>query len=172
MMLACAMIGALAGTALAADDRDICQRESGDVAIAACNRAINSGKFNGKSLALVYIWRGAEWRGKKEDDKALADYNVAIKLEPTVPAIFNNRADIFRDRGDLDRAIADYSTAIRLDPLYTAAFTNRGLAYVEKKDFEKARTDFQAALSVPPKHNDGEWAQKTAREQLEELKGK
>jgi tetratricopeptide (TPR) repeat protein len=170
--IACAIVGTLAGAAMAADDREICNKESGDVAIAACNRAINSGKFKGKSLAIVYVNRGAEWRGKKEADKALADYNVAIKLDPTVAAIFNNRANIYRDRGDLERAIADYSTAIPLDPLYTAAFTNRGLAYVEKKDFEKARTDFQAALSVPPKHNDGEWAQKTAREQLDELKSK
>ena len=90
----------------------------------------------------------------------------------SIPAIYNNRANIYRERGDLDRAIADYSTAIRLDPLYTAAFTNRGQAYQEKGQLDKAREDYQAALSVPAKHNDGEWAHKRARERLEELKGK
>lgn len=166
------IVTTFAGAAIAASDQDICQKESGDVAIAACNRAINSHKLKGKSLAIVYINRGAEWKAKKLDDKALADYSMAVKLDPTVPATYNNRANIYRDRGELDRAIADYSTAIRLDPLYTAAFTNRGLAYEEKADFEKARADFQAALSVPPKHNDGEWAQKKAREKLEALKDK
>jgi tetratricopeptide (TPR) repeat protein len=165
-------LGALAGAAIAADDRDICQKESGDVAIAACNRAINSGKFKGNALAIVYINRGAEWKAKKENDKALADYTKAINLDSSIPAIYNNRANIYRERGELDRAIADYTTAIRLDPLYTAAFTNRGLAYEQKDMFDKAREDFQAALSVPPKHNDGQWAQDTARERLEELKGK
>jgi tetratricopeptide (TPR) repeat protein len=171
-VLGCALLGGLAGAASAADDRDICQKESGDVAIAACNRAINSGKFTGKSLAIVYINRGAEWKAKKENDKALADYTIAINLDPSIPAIYNNRANIFRERGELDRAIADYSTAIRLDPLYTAAFTNRGLAYEQKNMLDKAREDFQASLSVPVKHNDGEWAHKTASEHLEQLKGK
>ena len=171
LLLAGAVLGALAGSAVA-DDFAICQKESGDVAIAACNRAINSNKYKGNLLSLLYIYRGAEWKGKGENDKALADYSRAIKLDPSVPAIYNNRANIIRDRGELDRAIADYDTAIRLDPLYTAAFTNRGLAYEKQGKYQKARSDFRAALSVPPKHNDGEWAQQTAREHLEELKDK
>lgn len=171
LLFAAAVLGGLAGSALASDF-DVCQKESGDVAIAACNRAINSKKYKGNLLSLLYIYRGAEWKGKGENDKALADYSMAIKLDPSVPAIYNNRANIIRDRGELDRAIADYDTAIRLDPLYTAAFTNRALAYEAKQDYEKARSDFRAALSVPPKHNDGAWAQQTAREHLDELKGK
>jgi tetratricopeptide (TPR) repeat protein len=164
-------LAVLAGAA-AADDMDICNKESGDVAIAACNRAIKSGKYKGKSLAIVYINRGAEWKAKKENDKALADYTRAIKLDSSIPAIYNNRANIFRERGELDRAISDYSTAIRLDPVYTAAFTNRGLAYEQKNMFDKAREDYNSALAVPPKHNDGKWAQDTARDHLERLKGK
>lgn len=171
-LFAAAVLGALAGAAVAADDRDICQKESGDVAIAACNRAINSGKYKGSSLAIVYVNRGAEWKAKKENDKALADYTRAIKLDSSIPAIYNNRANIYRERGEFDRAIADYSTAIRLDPVYTAAFTNRGLAYERKDMVDKAREDYQAALAVPPKHNDGKWAQDTARERLEQLKDK
>lgn len=172
MALAGIVLAGLAPAAAAADDRDICQKESGDVAIAACNRAIKSGKYTGKSLAIVYINRGAEWKAKKDNEKALADYTIAINLDSSIPAIYNNRANIYRERGELDRAIADYSTAIRLDPLYTAAFTNRGLAYEDKEMFAKAREDFQASLSVPAKHNDGEWAHKTARRHLEDLKGK
>src|SRR5512141_1906746 len=94
------VLGALAGAAVAADDMEICNKESGDVAIAACNRAINSGRYKGKTLAIIYVNRGAEWRGKKDDDKALADYTRAIQLDSSIPAIYNNRANIYRDRGD------------------------------------------------------------------------
>ena len=157
----------------AEDDRETCQKQSGDVAIAACGRAIASGKFKGKSLAVIYVNRGAEWKDKNQTDKALADYAAALKLDPGQPAIYNNRANILGDRGDTDRALADYNTAIKLDPAYTAAYTNRGLLYEEKKsDYAKARADFEAALKLPPKHSDGEWAQETARQRLEALKDK
>lgn len=169
-----ALACALAGTARASEaDRDACQKESGDTAIAACNRAIASGKFKGKTLAIIYVNRGAERKGKNELNKALADYASALKLDPSQAAVYNNRANIHVDRGDTDRALADYNTAIKLDPMYTAALTNRGLLYEEKKsDYTKARADFQAALKVPPKHSDGEWAQDTARERLEAIKDK
>ena len=162
----------LTGGAAAADDRDICQMQTGDAAIAACSRAIRSGKLKGKTLALAYAHRGAEWKGKNEIGKALADYGTALKLNPALAAVYNNRGVIASERGEFDRALANYATAIRLDPLYTAAFTNRGLAYEEKKEAVKARADFDAALAMPAKHNDGEWAHKTARDRLEALKGK
>jgi len=106
-VLARALLGGLASAA-SADDRDISQKESGDVAIAACNRAINSGKFKGKSLAIVYINnRGAAWKARNANDKALVDYTKAICLDSSIPAIYNNRANIYRERSNLDRAIAD-----------------------------------------------------------------
>ena len=44
----------------AADDAKICAYQSGDVAIAACTRAIKSGKYRGYELAIKYLNRGAE----------------------------------------------------------------------------------------------------------------
>ena len=64
--------------------------------------AIKSGKLTGKSLAIVYINRGAEWKAKKDNEKALADYTIAINLDSSIPAIYNNRANIYSERGELD----------------------------------------------------------------------
>jgi hypothetical protein len=67
----------------AADDGDICANESGDVAIAACTRAINSGRYKGNSLAVKYNNRGVEWRLKQDYERALSDYSAAIRYDET-----------------------------------------------------------------------------------------
>jgi tetratricopeptide (TPR) repeat protein len=171
-LVACASLCGGVGVA-AADDWKTCYAESGDVAIAACTRAIQSGKYKSKDLATLYVNRGAEWDNKKEYDKELADLSDAIRYDAKQPAIYKNRATVFRFRGETERALADYTTAIGLDPLYTAAYVNRGLLYEEdKNDRERAKADYRAALAVPPKFSDGAWAHTTARAHLDKLEGK
>src|SRR6516164_6515763 len=70
----------LAGTLLLvmpamADDADRCQKQSGDVAIAECTRAINSSRYSGHNLSVLYTKRGFEYGYKGELDRAIADYN-------------------------------------------------------------------------------------------------
>ena len=49
-------------------------------------------------------------------DKAAADYNEVIRLNPKDADAYRSRGVAYRDKGDLDKAIADYTEAIRLDP--------------------------------------------------------
>ena len=74
-----------------ADDWETCAKGAGDEAIAACTRAIKSGTYNGKTLALAYSNRGVEWRAKGDLARAIADYDEAIKADPQQPAAYNNR---------------------------------------------------------------------------------
>ncbi len=53
---------------------------------------------------------------KREYDRAIADYNEAIRLDPKFTAAYTNRGIAWRSKGEYDRAVADYSEAIRLDP--------------------------------------------------------
>src|SRR5580704_10109714 len=60
--------------------------------------------------------RGYVWQAKGEYDKAIADYNEAIRLDPKLVRAFVNRGSAWLIKGDNDKAIADYDEAIRLDP--------------------------------------------------------
>jgi tetratricopeptide (TPR) repeat protein len=141
----------LAGPA-AADDRDTCFKESGDVAIAACTRAIVSGNYRGKDLSELYVARCAEYNGKGDSDRAIADCNESLRLNPQYALAFNNRGNAYKNKGQNDRAIQDYDQAIRLDPQYADAFYNRGIAYGDKGQYDRAIQDYDQAIRLNPQH--------------------
>ena len=148
-----AALVALAGTVggARADDLQICHDQSGDVAIAACTRAIESGRLSKRNLAVAYTSRGVEWRAKGEVDRAIVDHGEAIRTDRTVPEAWYNRGNAYRQKGELDRAIKDYTEAIHLRPSDPSFFTNRGLTYQDKGDKAHASADFAAAERLKKK---------------------
>jgi tetratricopeptide (TPR) repeat protein len=84
----------------AADDAATCEEASGDVAVAACTRAIASGQYEGHDLARLHYYRAMEHGQKGDSASAIADYNRGIA---------------YKARGDLDRALWDYYKANALE---------------------------------------------------------
>ena len=74
-----------------AGDADACAKGSGDEKIAACTRSINSGFWKGPNLAWAYTNRGIAYRAKGQPDRAIADYDQAIRLNPNFAMAFYNR---------------------------------------------------------------------------------
>ena len=129
-----------------------CGKASGDEAIAACARAINSGLYSGRQLADLFHSRCFEWNKKQESDKAIADCNQAIRLEPNDTNAFFNRGYAYKAKGRYDRAIEDYDRAIRLNPSDADAFSNRGVAHKAKGQYDRAFEDFNQAIRLNPRH--------------------
>jgi lipoprotein NlpI len=92
------------------------------------------------------------YEAKGDHDRAIADYNEAIRVKPDYADAFNNRGVTYDHKGDHDRAIADYTEAIRIKPDYAAAFNNRGLAYYSKGDYDSAIADYAAAIRLAPNY--------------------
>jgi tetratricopeptide (TPR) repeat protein len=86
------------------------------VAIAACTRAIRSGRYNGPSLAVLYANRCAAHSDKGETDQALSDCNQAIQLDPKNAVAYANRCAALINKGETDQALSDCNQAILLDP--------------------------------------------------------
>jgi lipoprotein NlpI len=129
-----------------------CQELSGDAAIAACTRDINSGKYTGHDQAVAYYNRGVEYDNKGDYDRALADYSQAIRIDPKYALAYNNRGTAHSNKGDNERAIADYSQAINIDPKYAMAYYNRGNGYSLKGDSDRAIADYSQAISIDSKY--------------------
>jgi tetratricopeptide (TPR) repeat protein len=58
-------------------------------------------------------------------DRAIADFNAALKLKPDHFDALRNRGWAYWLQGDLNRAIADYDAALKLDPDDTGARSDR-----------------------------------------------
>ena len=81
-----------------------------------------------RKAAKAYNNRGVAYYKKGDYDRAIADYNEALRLDPKDASAYNNRGSAYAGEGDHDRAIADYNEALRLDPKYVYAYYNRGSA--------------------------------------------
>ena len=151
----------------AADDARICARDSGEIAIEACSRAIKSGRYKGHELARQYLYRGVERRLKQDFDLALADFGDAARIDKKYADAFYNRCAIYNFKGDYDRAIAECSQAVKLGPSANATaasggeklgnertisdyYSERGFAYLKKDDYLHAMLDLDNAVRLNP----------------------
>ena len=62
------------------------------------------------------LWQSRQcaWAAKKEPERAIADYDEAIRLDPMYTAAFTSRGREQQTLGRTEGAIADYRAALRL----------------------------------------------------------
>ena len=130
----------------ASNDRNIAL----DQRIEACTAAIASGRWSGPGLAWAYNNRSLAYILQGDYDRAIADADEAIRLDPNDAVAFNNRGVGYGGKEVYDRAIADYNEAIRIDPSYALSFKNRGSFYQHRGDLDRAIADYSKAVELQP----------------------
>lgn len=145
--LSCASLGA---TALAKSDPWTgCGGADPDVRIASCTEIITSASRKTKQNKIAaYLNRGGAYRAKGDFDRAIADLDEALHLDPRSAAALIERASVFHSKGDLDRAIGDYDRAIAAWPQSAAPFYGRGEVYRAKDDLDRAVANYDRALQL------------------------
>ena len=106
-----------------------------------------------RRLATPFYWYtncacGSFWKEKGEFDRALADCNEVIRLDPGYAAAYANRSDIWRLKGDLDQALNDQDQAIRLSPESIVFYIHRGDLLRYKGDLKRAQAAYDQALRL------------------------
>jgi tetratricopeptide (TPR) repeat protein len=150
MVLAGALLGCATAQAQTAQERRYCEGEDGaSVAqrIDGCSAVIKGGRDKGDKLAEAFNNRGMAYRLKGDLDRAIADYNQAIKLNSKFAQAYNNRGVAYDNKGEYDHAIQDYDQAIKLKPSAEVHF-NRGNAYLGKGQYDHAIDDYNQALKL------------------------
>jgi tetratricopeptide (TPR) repeat protein len=89
---------------------------SPDLAIGAYTAIIESGQETTKGLAATFLNRGRAYASKGNYDRAIQDFDQAIRLDPNNPVAFFSRGNVYARQGEYDHAIDDFDQAIRLDP--------------------------------------------------------
>jgi tetratricopeptide (TPR) repeat protein len=111
------------------------------------NRDESNDRSPSKDLAF-YLARGERWLRGGDFDRAIADFDQAIKLQPDSALAYHHRGNAWSGKGELDRALADYEAAIRLDPSNPALFRDRGVLRRHHGDLDGALVDFDHAIRL------------------------
>ena len=115
---------------------------------------------------------------KHEFDKALSEYDEAIRLDPKNGMAYCGRGAASTGKGEFDKAIASFDEAIRLDPKIAnlpfykryravaeslrpnarnskfAEATKRGSDAFKRGDFDQAIVAWDEAIRVDPNHSE------------------
>jgi tetratricopeptide (TPR) repeat protein len=84
-------------------------------------------------------------------DKALADCNAALRLDPGNPSWLDSRGLVELRMGVFDKSIADYDDALRLRPTEAWSLYGRGLAELRKGLTAPGQADLKAATALRPR---------------------
>jgi tetratricopeptide (TPR) repeat protein len=103
-----------------------------------------------KTDFVPYVERGIVLEKLKRYPEALASYGQAINLKPNHPWAYNNRGNIYKEKGEKELALNDYNQAILLDPQYADSYYNRAILYAEKGEKELALNDYNQAIKLDP----------------------
>jgi tetratricopeptide (TPR) repeat protein len=93
--------------------------------------------------------RGDAWTGLKNYEKALDDYDAAIRLTPNVARLYARRAVAFGHMRNFRMAVRDYTQAVRLDHS-VARLVERAAAFKKVRRTDLALDDLTDAIGLAP----------------------
>lgn len=146
----------LAGGQKLGDPRAWCQGHSfpqegfrQDRVISGCTTLIDSGKENPSDLAEDYFNRARAYDDRGDYDRAVSDYEQAVKLDPKNAEAYFGLGSKHYLQGDYDRAISNLDRAVELKtPREDLYLTYRGYAYHARGQFDLAVADYSRVIKL------------------------
>jgi tetratricopeptide (TPR) repeat protein len=119
-----------------------------DKIIDACGALIDNERTAKADRLKALIARAGAFTRKDQGDRAIADDDIALQLDPSQADLFNSRGELWRNKGDRRKALLDFGAALKLNPDHPAAKANyKSLA------LELERAGAQMALAGKPSFN-------------------
>ena len=102
--------------------------------------------------AAEFVASGEAWFARQEYDKAIKDYNAALKLNPRYAPAYMSRARAWVQKHYRERALADYDAAINLEPANAIYRVARAESWSARGMHEPAMADYAEALRLDPEN--------------------
>ena len=100
-----------------------------DRTVSVCGALIDNAKTEKADRIKALIARATAYERREMIDRAIADYDSALRLDSAQADVHNARGELLRKKGDLPKAVADFAAAIKLNPDHAVARANhRALA--------------------------------------------
>ncbi len=94
--------------------------------------------------------RGNAYSANGDPDRALQDYDEAIRLDPENAGGYVNRALALARNGDVAAAMTDYAKAIALNPQQWQAYFNRAAELRDRGQLREALNDLNKVMELNP----------------------
>ena len=95
-----------------------------DRIVSDCADVIDNGRSAKPDRIKALSARAGVYARKDQLDRAIADYDMMLRLDPSLADIFNTRGELWWKRGDRPKALADFAAALKLNPDHAAARAN------------------------------------------------
>jgi tetratricopeptide (TPR) repeat protein len=99
---------------------------------------------------ISYRDRGRAYLRMGETERAINDFDEALRRDPRDSETLLNRAKAFRTLGQIYKAEADYEAVIKLGDRVADAYFGRGVMYVESGAYSHALIEFTRAIDLAP----------------------
>jgi tetratricopeptide (TPR) repeat protein len=158
LLIACTLSGiasAAAQTIFGSSTAEACYQvavmDSRLTDVGPCDDAIKTGDLTRVDLAATYSNRGIILANSGQLERATADHNIAVQLDPLSARAYINRANtLFRARRYAE-ALADYDRAIELSAgAFAVAYYNRSFVHLALAHKDQARKDLEQAAALAP----------------------
>jgi tetratricopeptide (TPR) repeat protein len=93
----------------------------------------------------AYLNRAVAEHNLNQQGPALADLDKVLDLDPASIHAYNERGQIYLERGQAQKAVLEFSKSIKVKPTLDGYY-QRGEAYEKQGDHQNAIVDFNAAV--------------------------
>ncbi|TAK41487.1 MAG: tetratricopeptide repeat protein [Saprospiraceae bacterium] len=98
----------------------------------------------------AYSQLGLTYYRDGDRDKAMENYQLALKYKPNFPLVYSNMGILYFEKNELEKAKECYENAVKYDPRMVDALRNLGAVHAMQKNFTEAIRWFSQALQYAP----------------------
>ena len=125
-----------------------CLSEDNERRISGCSAMLDTPGLPDDQRSLAFGMRALAYSLLGIFDKALSDYDAALKIKPDFPLALNNRAWAYYKLGRPSDGVADVERALELSPGSPYALDTRAHIRQAQGDAKAALADYELAMRV------------------------
>ena len=103
-------------------------------------------------LAIQYVNRGFAFMDKRDNNRAIGEFNKAIKLNSQYSAAYHNKGVALARIDNIEEAMEEIDKAIDLDPNSARSYTSMGMILHHNGKYKEAIKEFNEAIRSDPEY--------------------
>jgi len=131
------------------------REQYGEALTAAANALKYMPRKNKKHISDIYSKRAETYYALKQEDKALADHNAAVKVWPNEVEPLQNRGNFYFVLERYQESDADFLKVLKLDSENAYARMSLGRNCLAREEYQKAIDYFDYVIALYPDYSSG-----------------